>query len=133
MTEASVIEFQRAQVLRILRAGKWQEELHATLVDGWAHFQVDSSSEPGLVYTVRLDGRDEDSFIDVNGVEYNGVCDCEDFACRCAPNFIRNGRNIVDYINGDHESRTRCRHIGMAQREFIRRVVCRLAINQATS
>ena len=126
MTE-SALQFQAMQVRRVLAEGGWQEDRHATLLAGeMFHFQVDSSHEPGLVYTVRLD---ED--MDVTGTEFNGACDCEDYTIRCRTNFLGNGRNIVDYVNGDHESRTRCKHINLAIREFTRRVVCRLATNQA--
>jgi len=121
MTEAGMM-FQAAQVQRILRAGHWQEGRHAILMDGCFHFQVDSSGKPGLIYTIRLD-----EHMDVTGSEFNGACDCEDFTCRCLPHFTANGRNIVDFTNGDHESRTRCKHINLAMREFCRRVVCRLA------
>lgn len=101
MTEAA-IQFMTAQVQRILRKGSWQEDRHATLLDGCFHFQVDSSGKPGLAYTVRLD-----EHMDTTGTEMNGACDCEDFTCRCFPNFEKNGRTIVDYVNSDHESRTR--------------------------
>lgn len=123
MTEEG-LQFEQFKVQQILRAGDWQEERHADLVEGELFtFRVHSFTNPNESYLVVLN-----ELLDATGSEFNGRCGCVDFETRRGPIFHNNGRRIVDYVNGDHETRSRCKHIYLALREFSRRVICRLSV-----
>ena len=110
----------------LLHSGQWEGDLHARLLEGELfafHVNSDRPGEPP--YLVRLD-----EHMNRLGTEANGCCSCEDFTIRCFPNFRTNGGEICSRHNSNDKTRTRCKHIELALREFARRVVCRLMIRR---
>ena len=78
-------------------------------------YRVPSNSRPGEHHLVRLN-----HLLDSAGVEYNCECDCMDFSTRCGPRFKKTGKIS---LSTHKDSRTRCRHIRPALREFSRIMV----------
>jgi hypothetical protein len=72
------------------------------IFDHPTRFYVKSGSDSGKAYVVDIAQLPDEEGQFMHGLEYNGVCDCENFKIRLAP-LLKNGKHV--------SNDTRCKHI----------------------